>query len=162
MSCWTYIEGVIEVDTFGRSDAEAMYLAQTVVNNLPRITGSEGSAKFYFSRPDGYCSSSNVDEFDQPSNLYNDRFFRAFNTQERVLITVKGNLRDRLFKQTLKETTKMLARLSSRLWVLNCLVRVRSDMDETFIFNNPKWVYKREITDWARNLLWKFDDGKDQ
>lgn len=89
-------------------------------------------------------------------------FFRAFNTQERVLITVKGNLRDRLFKQTLKETTKMLARLSSRLWVLNCLVRVRSDMDETFIFNNPKWVYKREITDWARNLLWKFDDGKDQ
>lgn len=66
MSCWTYIEGVIEVDTFGRSDAEAMYLAQTVVNHLPRITGSEGSAKFYFSRPDGYCSSSNVDEFDQP------------------------------------------------------------------------------------------------
>ena len=34
-----------------------------------------------------------------------------------VLITVKGNLRDRRFKQTLKETTKMLARLSSRLWV---------------------------------------------
>ena len=41
MSCWTYVTGVIEVDTCARSDAEAMYLAQTVVNHLPRITGSE-------------------------------------------------------------------------------------------------------------------------
>ena len=38
MSSWTYVTGVIEVDTFGRSDAEAMYMAQTVVNHLPRIT----------------------------------------------------------------------------------------------------------------------------
>ena len=43
MSCWTYVTGVIEVDTCARSDAEAMYLAQTVVNHLPRITGSERS-----------------------------------------------------------------------------------------------------------------------
>lgn len=66
MSCWTYVTGVIDVDTFARSDAEAMYLAQTVANHLPRITGSEGDAKFYFSRPEGYCTSSNVDEFENP------------------------------------------------------------------------------------------------
>lgn len=36
MSCWTYVTGVIEVDTCARSDAEAMYLAQTVVNHLAR------------------------------------------------------------------------------------------------------------------------------
>lgn len=28
MSRWTYVTGVIEVDTCARSDAEAMYLAQ--------------------------------------------------------------------------------------------------------------------------------------
>lgn len=38
MSRWTYVTGVIEVDTCARSDAEAMYLAQTVVSHLPGIT----------------------------------------------------------------------------------------------------------------------------
>ena len=56
MSCWTYVTGVIEVDTCARSDAEAMYLAQTVVNHLPRITGSERSVEFHLSQPNGYCS----------------------------------------------------------------------------------------------------------
>lgn len=162
MSCWTYVTGVIDVDTFARSDAEAMYLAQTVANHLPRITGSEGDAKFYFSRPEGYCTSSNVDEFDKPSNLYDDRYFRMFTTQDRILITIQGNLRDRLFKQTLMETTKMLARLSSRLYVNDCLVRVQSDMGETFIFDSPKWIRHRETTDWCRNLLWKFDESEDE
>lgn len=48
MSYWTYVTGVIEVDTCARSDAEAMYLAQTVVNHLPRITGSERNAEFHY------------------------------------------------------------------------------------------------------------------
>ena len=162
MSYWTYVMGVIEVDTCARSDAEAMYLAQTVVSHLPRITGSERNAEFYFSRPNEYYSSSTVDEFNRPSNLYDDRYFRMFTTQEKVLITIHGNLRDRTFKETLREATRMLARLSSRLWVRECLVRVRSDMGETFVFDNPKWLCEREITDWARSLLWKFDDREDE
>ena len=85
-----------------------------------------------------------------------------FTTQEKVLITIHGNLRDRTFKETLREATRMLARLSSRLWVRECLVRVRSDMGETFVFDNPKWLCEREITDWARSLLWKFDDREDE
>ena len=160
MSLWTYVSGVIEVDTCARSDAEAMYLAQTVVNHLPRITGSERDVEYYLSRPSGYCVSSNVDEFDQPSNLYHDRF-SMFTTQDRILITIHGNLRDRMFKQTLREATKMLARLSARLWVLNCLVRVKSDMGETFIFDNPEWVRYRERTDWAPSLLWKFNESEE-
>ena len=115
ISWWTYVAGVIEVDTFARSDAEAIYLAQTVVNHLPRITGSERDVEFHLTKPSGYCSSSNVDEFNQESDLYNDEFCRMFVTQERILITIYGNLRDRMFKRTLRETTKMLARLSSRL-----------------------------------------------
>ncbi len=161
MSYWTYVTGVIEVDTCARSDAEAMYLAQTVVNHLPRITGSERNAEFHFSRPDGYCSSSNVDEFDKPSNLYDDRHFRMFTTQEKILITVHGNLRDRTFKATLRETTKMLARLSSRLWVRECLVRVRSDMGETFIFDNPEWVRNRDLTNWTQKILRKDGNPND-
>ena len=39
MSVWFNVNGVITVDTFARSDAEAMYLVQTVVNHLPKIHG---------------------------------------------------------------------------------------------------------------------------
>ena len=91
MSCWTYVTGVIEVDTCARSDAEAMYLAQTVVNHLPRITGSERSVEFHLSQPNGYCSSSNVDEFDQPSNLYDDRHFRMFTTRQSPRPPIQAN-----------------------------------------------------------------------
>jgi len=99
MSFWTYVNGVIEVDTFGRSDAEAMYLAQTVINHLPRITGSERNVEFHLSRPNGYDSSSSVDEFDQCSNLYDDPYYRMFSTQSRILIAIHGALRDRMFAQ---------------------------------------------------------------
>lgn len=161
MSYWTYVMGVIEVDTCARSDAEAMYLAQTVVNHLPRITGSERNAEFHLSRPSGYCSSSNVDEFDKPSNLYDDRHFRMFTTQEKILITVHGSLRDRTFKATLRETTKMLARLSSRLWVTNCFVRVKSGAGETFIFDDPEWIRNRGLTNWTQKILRKDSDSND-
>ena len=46
MSSWTYVSGLIEVDTFAQTSAEAIFKAQTVVNHLPRITGSEGAAHF--------------------------------------------------------------------------------------------------------------------
>ena len=154
MSRWTYVTGVIEVDTCARSDAEAMYLAQTVVGHLPGITGSERDVEFHFLRPNGYCSSSNVDEFGKLSNLYDDKQFRMFTTQERVLIVMHGRLRDRMFEQTLRETTKILARLSSRLLVTSCSVRVKSDRGETFLFDDPEWIFNREITEWTRYLLW--------
>lgn len=153
--------GVIEVDTFAQSDAEAMYLAQTVVNHLPRITGSERDVEFHLAKPTGYCSSSNVDEFGQQSNLYNDDSRHLFVTQERILITIYGNLRDRMFKRTLRETTKMLARLSSRLWIRNCFVRVKSDMGDTFIFDNPSWIHDRDLTDWTQKLQKKDSDLND-
>lgn len=155
MSRWTYVTGVVEVDTCARSDAEAMYLAQTVVNHLPRITGSEQDVEFHFLRPNGYCSSSNVDEFGKRSNLYDDSHFHTFDTQEKVLIVMHGRLRDRIFEQTLHETAKkMLVRLSSRLLVTSCSVRVKSDKGETFLFDNPEWICNREITEWTRYLLW--------
>ncbi len=161
MSSWTYVTGIVEVDTFARSDAEAMYLAQTVINHLPRVTGSERNVEFHLSRPNRYYSSSSVDEFDQSSNLYDDPCYRMFDTQPRILIAVHGALRDRMFVQTLRETTKMLARLSSRLWVRDCLIRVTSGMGQSFIFDSPEWILDREITDWTSKLLWKFSKRKD-
>lgn len=156
MSHWTKVHGVIEVDTFSRSSAEAMYLAQTVVNHLPRVTGSEGDVEYYLNLVHGSNTSSNCDEFDQRSNLCNGAHFRVFEYQSCVLITIDGYLRDREFDQTLRETVKALARLSSRLWVKRCVVSV-SDWVRRFVFDDPHWVIAREQTSWARDLLWEFE-----
>ena len=72
MSRWTYVSGVIKVDTFARSSAEAIYLAQTVVNHLPQISGSEGPAHYYLNLMQGCCASSKCDEFNRRSNLCNN------------------------------------------------------------------------------------------
>ncbi len=152
MSVWTYVNGVIKVDTFANSSARAMYVAQTVVNHLPKISGSECDVQYYLSLVEGYNLSSNCDEFDQPSNLCNRGRIHMFKAQTCVLITMDGSLRNREFHRTLFETTKALSRLSSRLLIQECLVSVRG-FRESFVFDNPKWLLDRERTNWVRDLL---------
>lgn len=41
MSSWTYVQGLIELDVPGRTQAEKNYILQTVIDHLPKVTGSE-------------------------------------------------------------------------------------------------------------------------
>lgn len=158
MSVWSYVKGVIEVDTFARSDAEAMFLAQTVVNHLPKIYGSEESAKYYLNRPVDYGGSSSEDEFGVESNLMQgENCWGTFEVQSRILITLEGQLRDVEFEEALRNTTKMLARLSSRLWVKSCLVSVES-RGRRFVFVDPEWVADRDLSGWTDRIRWKEKD----
>lgn len=153
MSYWTYVRGVIEVDTCAETDPEAMFMAQSVVNHLPRITGSEGDANIYCIRPVGHNVSSNWDEFDVPSNLYTPgSYFHSFETQTRILIVISGNLRDRKFHETIRETTKFLNRLGSRLSIDHCLVSVGT-YEKSYVFNDPKYLHDIDLSDWAFDLL---------
>lgn len=147
MSSWSSVYGVIEVDTLARSSNEAMYIAQTVVNHLPKIYGSERCAEYHLNLRDGYNSSDTEDEIGIYGNICNNGIFEY---QNKVLITVCGELRDTNFQRTLRDTVKMLNRLSSKLLVTECFVRV-SFYNRTFIFSNPYWVLNNEITDW-RNV----------
>lgn len=157
MSMWTYASGVIEVDTYAHSNAEAMYIARIDVNHLPEISGSEDPVNYYLSLANGYNKSSTCDEFGQRSNLCRNKYPGIFTAQSIVLITVEGSLRNREFHCTLQETTKMLARLSSRLRVRSCLVAVRDGLN-SFVFDNPEWVLWREQSDWTKDLLWSFTE----
>lgn len=103
--------------------------------------------------------SSNCDEFDVPSNLYNSRYWRSFEFQPYVIVALEGKLRDREFHRTVYETTRALSRLASRLWMMNCLVRVDS-WNQSYIFDNPKWLLDRELSDWAKKLVWEFEDDE--
>ena len=50
MSYWTYLNGTITVDCIGRTTEEAEYILKTVLNHLPRVTGSEGDMNVYMIR----------------------------------------------------------------------------------------------------------------
>ena len=47
MSNWTYVQGLIELDVPGRTQAEKNYILQTVIDHLPKVTGSEKSMNIY-------------------------------------------------------------------------------------------------------------------
>lgn len=159
MSSWTYVSGLIEVDTFAQTDAEAIFKAQTVVEHLPRITGSEDAAHFVVvPMPGWHNQSSGLDELGHFSDLGDKHYsgrWNPFHSQSGVLLALHGSLRDRWFEQTLHETTKCLTRLASRLHVRDCLVRV-SGFDRQYIFDSPDWIrqmpnggWKDRLVDWS-------------
>lgn len=162
MSEWTHVTGAVRVDTYARSDAEAVYIAQTVANHLPRITGSEEDAHVYVNLERGFNMSSTDDEFGRRSNLGNDWVQgqrNMFDTQSKCVLTITGDLRDRSIGQTVRETARMLARLASRLDVDTCSVTV-SGYDpcggkiRNVTFGDAEWLRQIETTDFARRLTW--------
>ena len=89
MSMWTHIVASIDVDTFKEShtikeDVEKM------LENAPKITGSERPADVFVNVLSGYTIST----------YENDKHEKF---QTRVVITVIGDLRDRTVDQTEKE-----------------------------------------------------------
>ena len=74
MSYWTYINGVIDVSPWGRSQAEKRYILDTVLSHLPKVTGSERDMNIYVIQKSGFNESSSHDEFEQYSNLGNDKW----------------------------------------------------------------------------------------
>ena len=90
MSMWTHIVASIDVDTFKEShtikeDVEKM------LEDAPKITGSEGPADVFVNVLSGYTIST-YNENDEKEKF-----------QTRVVITVIGDLRDRTKAQTEKE-----------------------------------------------------------
>ena len=53
MSLWTYIHGSIYVDVPGRSQPEMQYIVSTILEHLPRVTGSEGDMEVYLQQREG-------------------------------------------------------------------------------------------------------------
>lgn len=47
MSSWIYINDTITVHPMGGTQPERRYILETVLNHLPRVTGSEGDMNVY-------------------------------------------------------------------------------------------------------------------
>lgn len=144
MSAWTYITGVITVDPMGRTQPEKRYILDTILEHLPRVTGSEGDMNVHVIKKAGYDGSSSHNEFEE-------RIPRTRNkTQSKYLVIIEASLRDRYFEETLRELNKWLNRLAKRAGIEELLVKLTgwgSDWEwKELVISNPKPY--REMAEW--------------
>lgn len=177
MSSWTYINGIITVEPLGRTQPEKKYILDTVLDHLPRVTGSEGDMEVYSIQRKGFNSSCSADEFGNvTNNLVNSYGDKSRNggwlrTQDTYLLVVDAALRDRVFKETLKEFNNWLCRLAKRIDVRDVLVEING-YDKSIIVRNINNVYrnmfeypswsnygkKEETKNWCEYLMWQNTD----
>ena len=182
MSWWTHIRGTVEVTVPGRTQAEIDYILQTVLDHLPRVTGSEGDMEIHIVRHDGSRSSLSCDEFEMRTNnlvdIYGNKSNRGWlETQDTYSLVLVGDLRDRFFKETYREFMKWLCRLSKRLCVESVLVNINgydrsiiNGIDEKSVtidenawdnpyykmYEYPSWVKDSDGEPaWWEYLMWK-------
>lgn len=152
MSSWTHVRGLIELDVPGRTQAEKDYILQTVIDHLPKVTGSERNMEIHTVRAYGHDMWSNRDELD---NLSLD-----FKTQSRYFLVLDGNLRNRYYEDTFKELNKFLNRLAKRLIVDSAYVRL-NDYKRSYTFTNKNDCYDNMFDDenpWYDYLMWEWKD----
>lgn len=174
MSAWTYITGAITVYPFGRTQPEKRYILDTVLEHLPRVSGSEEDMYVHVIQNAGYTESCSHNEFGEWTN--NRRWDDRRRMQSYYTIVLQGSLRDCYFEDTLKELNKWLNRLAKRVDVNDILVKLtgRSEVDhmeKSLIISDPKpylemgewpsWLDKKSggEPNWCEYLIW--DRAKD-
>lgn len=165
MSWWTHVMGTIEVDVRGRTQAEIRYILETVLDHLPRVTGSEGDMNVYITQEAGYNSSSSLDEFGLATNNLRDMYGNKsqkngwLETQSLYMLTLDGNLRDRGFEQTKREFMKWLCRLAKRVQVNAIVVKLWAYGQSMLITNaapyDEMYEWRDGETRWTDYLMWE-------
>lgn len=115
MSYWTHIVGVIHAETYKEVDDIEAY-ARQALKGAPEITGSEGPASVFVNSERWHNVSTNMDcqrcEHRDSVKYYEDGFecdapdgYRCpcGEYKTRVIITVQGDLRDRMKDRTQRE-----------------------------------------------------------
>lgn len=179
MSYWTYINGTITVCPMGRTQPEKRYILETVLNHLPRVTGSEGDMDVYIIQKNGYDNSCSCDEFGEVTNNLIDRYGHKnrnrgwLQTQDEYILVVNGALRDREFGQTYKEFMKWFVRLCKRVGCKDVLVEIKGYDKSTIIknrniqkekysfesvfdglFEEPSWYNNSKEPNWCEFMIY--------
>lgn len=155
MSQWSYIRGTITVEPMGRTQPERRYILDTVLDHLPRVTGSEHDMDVYVVQKSGHNWSSSCDEFGMNTNnlvtTYGTKSPRGWlEAQSQYILAVDGSLRDRTFAETKKEFLKWLCRLAKRVWVREVLVSIESYDGEMLIRDDEKFQAMLEDPSWCK------------
>ena len=70
MSYWTYITGVIEVCPMGRTQPEKRYILDTVLEHLPKVTGSERNMSIHIVQKASALKSVDVEPNDDETAVH--------------------------------------------------------------------------------------------
>lgn len=137
MSAWTYITGIITVDPMGRTQPEKRYILDTILEHLPRVTGSERDMHVHVLQKHGYNSSCSHNEFGEWIP------WKENHTQTEYFVIIEASLRDRYFEETLRELSKWLNRLAKRAGIKDILVKLsgwgmQSWQWKELVISNPK------------------------
>jgi len=163
MSMWTYITGCIRVYCGAKTDEESEYILKTVLNHLPKITGSNGNANIQVVNTGTVTGVVNCDEFFVPKIYVKKGYGEHYCYDEHMEynIVISGNLRDRVQKETVKETYKFITRLSKRVSVCDGCVMIREscykDEDNPTIIDCKRFENMYEYEDnWCNYLRWGY------
>ena len=95
MSQWTYIIGRIVVSPLGYSHEQRLNTLKNIISTLPSVTGSEGNMQIAFDQID-----------------------------DKYLLRIKGDLRDRQIEQTKKEYDKFIHKLKQKIDIERIFVEI--------------------------------------
>lgn len=162
MSYWTHICGVVEVSPAGRTQHENDYVLNTILDHLPLVTGSEKDMTVHVVRKSGHNYASSHDEFGMKTNNgidsygFKSRRHGSYEYQDRYMLVLDADLRDRMFEETKKEFLKWLTRLAKRIYVHDIVVKLYQDCGKKMILDDPdKWTDLFEWPSWVKD-----SDGK--
>lgn len=157
MSYWTEVNGTITVAPMGRTQAEKRYILETVLDHLPRVTGSEGDMDVYVIQKNGFDCGSSHTEFGEWGGYKNWKTLSTEMQSEYILV-VNAALRDREFEQTYREFMKWLVRLCKRVGCEDVLVEVKGYDKSTIIKNRniqrKKYSFKSVFDDLFEEPSW--------
>lgn len=159
MSYWTYVNGTVIVSPMGRTQPEKRYILDTVLDHLPRVTGSERDMNVYVIQKAGFNSHQTHDEFgERTNNLTNSYGFKSrddgwLDVQQDYILVCNGALRDREFDETYKEFLKWITRLAKRIRVEDVFVKVVGCNHSAIIRETDQYAFGEmfEIPSWSKS-----------
>ena len=168
MSWWTYIHGTITVSPMGRTQAEKRYILETVLDHLPRVTGSERDMDVYIIQKNRYNSSCSHNEFGIWGGYLSEHNLSTEMQNEYILV-VDAALRDCTFEETFKEFQKWIVRLAKRVCIENVLVEIKDYYKKALVrnendcygnmFEYPIGTYGNQTDEpaWYEYLMWEYE-----
>jgi hypothetical protein len=142
MSNWTHIVATIDVET-NIEDKNIKNIVEKILEKAPKITGSEDDAEIFVNVLNGHNVSTNCDckscEYKDTIIHHKEGGYSCEADQDykcpwgeyqtRVVITVMGDLRDRLKHKTEKEYNKFYHYIDKdcNFWIRNKTVKIISD-----------------------------------
>lgn len=124
MSLWTHVTGAIYVNMYTQSNEQTLNHARHMLDNAPKVTGSEGDMQTYVNLLSGYSYV----EFDNGVK-------RKWQTG--VIISLVGDLRDRTIEKTNQELKVFLDYIKDNKCCMRSLSVTIEDNFTTYTYTNP-------------------------